>query len=140
MGKRLEVVLTNDVAELNRLASAVDAFVERNGLPMEVAFRLNLCFDELITNTVSYGYPDGGTHAIQVRLEAVGREIRAEVEDDGAAYDPFTEAPPPDLSADVEARRVGGLGVFLVKQSVDRATYRRAGDRNLVQLAIAVPP
>lgn len=139
MGKRLEVLLTNDVAELERLAGDVDAFVERNGLPMQVAFRLNLCFDELITNTVSYGYPDGGTHTIRVRLEADDHEIRAEVEDDAAAYDPFTEAPPPDLSTDVEARRVGGLGVFLVKWSVDRATYRRAGDRNLVHLALAVP-
>lgn len=140
MGTRLEVVLTNDVAELQRLASAVDAFVERNGLPMEIAFRLNLCFDELITNTVSYGYPDDGTHTIQVRLETDGREIRAEVKDDAAAYDPFTEAPPPDLGTDVEKRRVGGLGVFLVQRSVDRATYRRAGGRNVVHLTVTVPP
>ncbi|WP_448191831.1 ATP-binding protein [Azospirillum sp. sgz301742] len=140
MGKRLEVVLTNDVAELHRLASEVDAFVESHGLPMAVAFRLNLCFDELITNTVSYGYPGGGAHAIRVRLEADGREIHAEVEDDATAYDPFSEAPPPDLSADVETRRVGGLGVFLVRQSVDRATYRRADGRNLVRLTISVPP
>ena len=144
MGERLEVVLTNDVAELQRLADMVDAFVEDNGLPMDVAFRLNLCFDELITNTVSYGYPDGGAHAIRVRLEARKEAdrgaIHAEVEDDAAPYDPFTEAPPPDLSADVEERRVGGLGVFLVKRSVDRATYRREGGRNLVHLTLTARP
>jgi serine/threonine-protein kinase RsbW len=140
MGTRLEVVLDNDVAELERLADAVDGFAAAAGLPPEVAFKLNLCFDELITNTISYGYPDGGRHAIRVRLEADGREVRAEVEDDADAFDPFTEAPPPDLDSDVETRRVGGLGVFLVQRSVDHARYRREGGRNLVQLTLAVPP
>lgn len=140
MVTRLDVVLDNDVAELERLAGAVDGFVAAAGLPPEIAFRLNLCFDELITNTVSYGYPDGGRHTIRVRLEADGRQIRAEIVDDAAPFDPFTEAPPPDLDSDVDTRRVGGLGVFLVQRSVDRAGYRRAGGRNLVHLTLTVPP
>ncbi|WP_431854351.1 ATP-binding protein [Azospirillum sp.] len=140
MGTRLEVVLDNDLAELERLAGAVDEFVAAAGLPPEVAFKLNLCFDELITNTVTYGYSDGGRHAIRVRLEVDGREVRAEVEDDADAFDPFTEAPPPDLGSDVDTRRVGGLGVYLVRRSMDRATYRRDGGRNLVHLALAAPP
>lgn len=139
MGRRLEVVLDNDVGELERLAGAVDAFVAEAGLPPEVAFKLNLCFDELITNTVTHGYPQGGRHTIRVRLEAEGREIRAEVEDDAAAFDPFTEAPPPDLSAEVETRRVGGLGVFLVRRSVDSVRYRRTDGRNHVHLTLAAP-
>ena len=140
MGTRLDMVLDNDVAELERLADAVDGFVAGAGLPPEVAFKLNLCFDELITNTVTYGYPDGGRHTIRVRLEAGEREVRAEVEDDADAFDPFTEAPPPDLGSDIDTRRVGGLGVFLVQRSVDRASYHRVGGRNLVQLTLAVPP
>lgn len=140
MGTQLELVLDNDVAELERLAAVVDDFVAEAGLPPEVAFKLNLCFDELITNTVSYGYPDDGRHAIRVRLEAEGRVVHAEIEDDADAFDPFTEAPPPDLDSDVETRRVGGLGVFLVQRSMDSATYRREGGRNLVRLSLAVPP
>lgn len=138
MADRLELELTNDLSELGRLAEAVDEFCERNGLPMGVAFKLNLCFDELITNTVSYGYAEPGPHTIRVRLEADDAEVRAEVEDDAAAFDPFSEAPEPDLTADVDERRVGGLGVFLVKQSMDEATYRREGGRNLVRLVKAV--
>lgn len=140
MADRLELELTNDLSELGRLAEAVDEFCERNGFPMGLAFKLNLCFDELITNTVSYGYRDAGPHTIRVRLEADDAEVRAEVEDDAAPFDPFNEAPEPDLDASVEDRRVGGLGVFLVKQSMDRATYRRQDGRNLVNLAKAVGP
>lgn len=135
MGDRLDLVLRNDLSELERLAEAVDAFAERHGLSPAIAFALNLCFDELITNTVSYGYGDGGSHAIRVRVECDSAEVRAEVEDDARAFDPFSEAPPPDLGTDIDERRVGGLGVFLVQQTMDRVAYRREGDRNLVLLA-----
>ncbi|WP_372398795.1 ATP-binding protein [Azospirillum sp. HJ39] len=134
---RLELVLRNELSELERLAAAVDEFIERYDLPPGLGFKFNLCFDELITNTVSYGYGDSGPHEIRVRLESDAVEMRAEVEDDAAAFDPFDEAPPPDLTSDVEDRRVGGLGVFLVKKTMDRAIYRREGNRNLVLLAKA---
>ena len=140
MGDRLELVLRNELAELERLADAVDEIVRRNGLPSEIAFKLNLCFDELITNTVSYGYRDDGPHTIRVRLEADGLGIRAEVEDDATAFDPFADAPAPDLGNDIAARRIGGLGVFLVKEMMDSATYQRTDGRNLVRLAKAVAP
>ncbi|MBP2298738.1 ATP-binding protein [Azospirillum picis] len=135
MTNRLDMVLRNDLAELERLAAAVDEFIERNDLPPALGFSFNLCFDELITNTVSYGYHDGTPHEIRVRLEAAGNELRAELVDDGAAFDPFADAPPPDLTSDIDERRVGGLGVFLVKQTMDRTAYRREGDRNIVLLA-----
>ena len=140
IGNRVELVLVNDLAELERLAAEVDAFIERNDLPPGLAFTFNLCFDELITNTVSYGYKDSGVHEIHVRLTTDGAEMRAEVEDDGEAFNPFDEAPPPDLSDDIDERRVGGLGVFLVRKTMDHATYRREGDRNLVVLAKALAP
>ncbi|MGF7172652.1 ATP-binding protein [Azospirillum doebereinerae] len=137
---RVELVLVNDLAELERLAAEVEAFIERNDLPPGLAFTFNLCFDELITNTVSYGYKDGGPHDIHVRLSTDGTEMRAEVEDDGEAFNPFEEAPPPDLSADIDERRVGGLGVFLVRKTMDHAAYRRNGNRNLVVLAKTLAP
>jgi len=137
---QVELVLVNDLAELERLAGEVDAFIERNDLPPGLAFTFNLCFDELITNTVSYGYKDGGSHQIRVRLSTDGVQMRAEVEDDGEAFNPFEEAPPPDLSDDIDERRVGGLGVFLVKKTMDHAAYRREGNRNLVLLAKRLAP
>ncbi|WP_158305971.1 ATP-binding protein [Azospirillum sp. B510] len=139
MTNRLDMVLRNDLSELERLAAAVDDFVERNALPPDIAFKVNLCCDELITNTVTYGYGgaggDAGPREIRVRLEIDGAELRVELEDDADAFDPFAEAPPPDLTGDLDDRQVGGLGVFLVRQMMDRMSHRRENGRNLTSLA-----
>lgn len=131
---RLDVTIANDLGELQRLATLVDGFVERNNLPDKIAFNLNLCLDELITNIVSYGYDDDHHHDIHVRLRVEDGNLVTEIEDDARAYDPFAETPEPDLDADVEDRPVGGLGVFLVKEFMDRTDYRRDGDRNITTL------
>ncbi|MCG5239178.1 ATP-binding protein [Azospirillum doebereinerae] len=140
MGDRLELVLINDLSELERLATAIDDFVERNALPPELTFTLTLCLDELFTNSIRHGYADASRHLVHIRLESDETEVRAELEDDGIPFNPFADAPPPILSDDIEQRRPGGLGVFLVKESMDRVAYRREGGRNRIQLAKALTP
>ena len=132
---RLELVLRSELSELGRLAAAVEEFVACNRLPPDFAFRFTLCLDELITNIVVHGGGGAGAHEIRVRLETDGRELRAEMEDDAGAFDPFASAPPPDLGDELESRRIGGLGLFLVGKMMDRASHRREGGRNLTLLA-----
>ncbi|MCA1907220.1 MAG: SpoIIE family protein phosphatase [Magnetospirillum sp.] len=131
---RLEVTIANDLAELERLAGLVDAFVERNGLSDRISFNLNLCLDELITNIVSYGYDDSHHHDIHVRFSLDNDRLMTEIIDDGKEYNPFQEAPEPDLALEVDDRPIGGLGVFLVKEFMDRTDYRRDGSKNVVTL------
>ncbi|MCR6632707.1 MAG: SpoIIE family protein phosphatase [Magnetospirillum sp.] len=130
----LDVTIGNDLDELGRLAAVVDDFVEKNGLPERISFNLNLCLDELITNIVSYGYDNDQHHDIHVRLGLEDGVLMCQIIDDAKEYDPFVEAPEPDLDAEVDDRPIGGLGVFLVKEFMDRTEYRREGDRNVVTL------
>ncbi|CAA7612699.1 SpoIIE family protein phosphatase [Magnetospirillum sp. UT-4] len=131
---RLDVTIANDLGELGRLAGLVDEFVETHGLEERIAFNLNLCLDELITNIVSYGYADDHHHDIHVRFALNGDELTTEILDDGKEYDPFSQAPEPDLDLEVDDRPIGGLGVFLVKEFMDRTDYRREDGRNVVTL------
>jgi len=131
---RLDVTITNDLSELQRLAAATDGFVLGHKLAEKVAFNLNLCLDELITNVISYGYDDDARHEIQVSLRLENGALVTEIVDDAKAYDPFTEAPAPDLDAGIDERPIGGLGVFLVKEFMDRTAYRRDNGRNVVTL------
>jgi anti-sigma regulatory factor (Ser/Thr protein kinase) len=130
----LEVLLINDLGELKRLADIVSDFIQASGLAEEIAFQMNVCFDELITNTVSYGYRDKDRHEIRVRLTVDGSRVSAEIEDDGDPFNPFLDAPPPDLDSSLEQRRIGGLGIHLVRTMTKAHDYCRLDGRNITRL------
>ena len=130
----LVLTLKNDLSELARIAEEIEAHGESHGWPAKWLMNLNLSLDELITNIVSYGYEDSDKHEIRVTLTERSGSLVVVLEDDGVEFDPFTEVPEPDLDADVEERRIGGLGVYFVKTLMDEATYERLDDRNRITL------
>jgi len=134
MTATLEVALAAHLEEIGRLAERVEAFGEENDLPMKVVFNLNLAFDELITNVISYGLDANADAPIIVRLSLADGILVAEIEDAGRPFDPFEDAPDPDTESDVADRPIGGLGVHLVKTLIPQVGYRREGDRNRVTL------
>ncbi len=136
MSDRLDLELRADLGELPRLADAVEGFADRNGLAPGMAFKLTLCLDELITNSLTHG---AGQGTIAVRLFCDESSLRAEIEDDAAPFDPFATAPTPDLTSGIEDRPVGGLGLFLVTQTMDETEYQRVGHRNRVRLTKHLP-
>ncbi|KIL99338.1 Serine phosphatase RsbU regulator of sigma subunit / Serine-protein kinase RsbW [Paramagnetospirillum magnetotacticum MS-1] len=131
---RVGMVIGNDVGELERLAELVDSFIEKHRLPEKLAFNLNVCLDELITNIISYGYDDEDHHEILVEFVYDGREFVTSIIDDAKEYNPFIEAPIPDLDLDVDDRPIGGLGVFLVKEFMDGTEYVHEAGRNTTTL------
>jgi serine/threonine-protein kinase RsbW len=134
-----ELALRTDLSELAALATFVERFVADEVLPPDVAFQLNLVLEELITNTISYGYPDGPGAPIRLRMERRGDVVEVDLIDEGVAFDPRT-APEPDLDAPFEERPAGGLGVYFVRQFVDELDYRRVAGRNHLRLRKRVPP
>lgn len=129
----LEFTLDNDLRELAVAAGRVDAFCAEHGLSSNIAFAVNVSVDELLTNTISYGYEDGGRHRIEMTVRMENGVLVVELSDDATPYDP-TGAPHPDIDAPIEARPIGGLGVHFVRQLMDGFRYRRSGGRNIVTL------
>ena len=132
------IELANEIDEIQRMIAAIEEFGERHAVPEAVVGHFVLSLDELVTNVISYGYPDRSSRIILVslRLDAQERLI-AELIDDGVPYDPL-QTPPPDLDADLDDRPIGGLGVHIVKTLMDSVEYRRDGDRNCVTLTKAL--
>ncbi|MGE5504832.1 MAG: ATP-binding protein [Actinomycetota bacterium] len=116
------------------LQSTFEEFCERNGVPRKAAMQVMLALEELVVNTKLYGFPEGGDRRVDLHVQVDGRELICDVVDGGIAFDPFTEAPPPDLSNPTAERRVGGLGVHIVKRTMDQVSYQRDGDHNRVRL------
>ena len=125
--------LANDLREITIAAARIDAICVQNGLPPEIAFDINLAVDELLTNTISYGYNDDRKHRIELMFHFNGDEAMVQITDDGEPFDPL-QVPDPDRAAPLESRAKGGLGVFLVRNVMDRVEYRRGDGCNIVTL------
>ena len=130
---RIELELSNQLTELNRIAAAVEDLAGRHRLPDTLAYHLNLSLDELFTNIVSYGYDDGGTHCIRLALTVDGGMLECVLRDDGKPFNPL-DRPEPDLNLPADQRPIGGLGIFLVKKAMDEVAYRREGSENVLTL------
>lgn len=129
MAGALELKLKNDLDEIRRMGEAVSRFCFAHGLGESWAVKLTLVLEELISNVIKYGYDDAAEHRIAVSLRLFRNEITVVCEDDGRAFNPF-DAPEPDFDLPIEERRVGGLGVHLVKAIMDKVDYSRVDNRN----------
>ena len=129
----MRISLKNRVEDLPRLERALSAFAQDHGIPEPELLGINLVLEELFTNVIFHAHDDGAEHEVQIHVALDGRDLRIEVSDDGRPFDP-REAPRPDLNAPLDEREIGGLGLHLVRESVDALDYRREGDRNVTTL------
>ncbi len=139
MAAETAFTITNNLEELGRAASAVSEFCTEHKELLPLEQRLTLVLEELLTNTISYGYDadDTAPHVIEIRLSVTDGWLNAVCEDDGAPFD-LTRKSEPDMSGDVDDRPIGGLGIHLILTIMDSVTYQRIGDRNRVDLRVAL--
>ncbi|WP_371346595.1 ATP-binding protein [Ancylobacter sp. IITR112] len=126
----LDLRLPNKLGELDALSTRIEGFAHEAGVPPTPAYRLQLAIDEFFNNAVDYGYPDGRPGEIAIEVRRSGDTLLLVFSDDGDPFDPFA-APPPDLDGTLEARRIGGLGVHLVRTLCDSFAYARENGRNV---------
>lgn len=134
MSASCKVILENRLDELQRFITTLTEFARVGGLPEEVSFSVQLAIDELFTNIVSYGYDDEDSHQIEIKMSVQGRELRIDLIDDAKQFDPLHEAAQPDLDANLEDRRIGGVGIHLVKTMMDEVSYKYEDSKNQLTL------
>ena len=131
----LSIRVANDLKELAVIAEQVDEFCGQREIAPAVAYQVNLSLDELLTNTINYGYEDGARHEIRIDLSIEGTRLLVRIEDDARQFD-LTDTDPnrADTDSGLDQRMPGGLGIFLVHQMMDTVSYRRENNRNVVLL------
>ena len=129
----IEFSLANDLREISRTAAQIDAFCEAHALASQIAYAVNLSIDEILTNTISYGYDDDEPHRIELIVRLEDETLVVVIVDDSRAFDPSL-LQQPDVDASIEDRALGGLGLFLVQQMMDGVAYQRRDGCNVVTL------
>jgi serine/threonine-protein kinase RsbW len=130
---KANLVIGNTIAEMQKVVDFVDRFGATHNIPKVITNDLNLCLDELLNNTISYGYEDRQPHSIVVNLALTPGLLTAEVQDDGKPFD-LRKATPVVPGGTLRSRRIGGLGVHFVKTLTDEVAYMRAGRHNVVRI------
>ena len=125
-----QFTLINLLSEIPRLAETIEAFGEQGALTPNEIYPLNLVMEELLVNTISYGYNDPLQHTIEISLRIDDDYLTAVVIDDGIAFNPLEDAPTPVLAGEVEDRPIGGLGIHFMRTLMDEIQYQRDGDKN----------
>jgi serine/threonine-protein kinase RsbW len=117
-----------------RLVAFVVSRAKRSVTP-EKAARLELAVEEWVANVCHHAYSEaGGTISVSIREER--ERFLVEICDEGISFDP-TLAGLPDVTAPLDEREPGGLGVLLMRRMLDDIRYRRVGKQNIVTFAIS---
>jgi serine/threonine-protein kinase RsbW len=112
----------------------VSEFLQGAGVDARATHHVVLVLEELLTNIATHG--GGPTIPTKVRIAVEAGRVAGEIFDSGSPFDP-RQGPPPDLTARLEDRPIGGLGLHLVNKLTSELGYERRGDRNRTMFAIA---
>ncbi len=133
MNRTFDRRIPNTLEALTHCMAESTTFLEELGAPMEACFAVNLVLEEMITNTIKYGYRDTASHEIDINMVLEPGEVSLTITDDGEAFDPFDQ-PEPDTTLPAEERSIGGLGLHLVKNMMNSCTYTREDGKNIVRI------
>jgi len=129
----VKVTVKNRIEDLLRVNSLFESFATQHDISGRLRYHLLVSIEEILTNIIKYGFDEEGVHPIHITFRRVEEQIEMEFEDRGREFNPL-EIGEPDLDIPLEERKLGGLGIHLVKKMVDEARYRREGDRNILLL------
>ncbi len=121
--KEKELLIKSRTENLTTVRDFISSVVKEVNIPQDIAGDVVLAVDEACTNIIKHAYkffPDGD---INIKIKCSQKKITVEITDHGAPFSPDT-VPTPDLKKYFEEKRVGGLGMYLMKSLMDNVEYK----------------
>jgi serine/threonine-protein kinase RsbW len=128
--KNRHLTIKNQLLELTRLQTTLEDFFAQHDLSAEVAGEMMLVSEELLVNTISYGYQDELEHAIDIKLSIQGDCFSMTLIDDGQAFNPL-EQQAPTMGQPAAEVAIGGLGIPLIRALSDQQHYQHSNGQNI---------
>jgi len=131
--QRFHMTIKNRLSDIKKVQQGFRAFAERFLVPKKVIGKMDIVLDEMLNNINSYAYPDEGEHDIEIRSELTELRLMVTIIDDGIPFNPL-RLRAPDIYQPVDKRKIGGLGIHMVRRIMDQISYKRRIDCNVVTL------
>ncbi|MBQ9249832.1 MAG: SpoIIE family protein phosphatase [Oscillospiraceae bacterium] len=129
-----ELTLPAEVEKLPEALSFVEALLEEAGCSMKAQMQISVAVEEIFVNIASYAYaPDSGDATIRVEFPEGSGTVKLTFIDSGTPFDPL-EREDPDISLSSEERDIGGLGIYMIKKTMDELRYEYADGQNRLTL------
>ena len=129
-----EITLNATVDNVEKVTEFVNEQLERIGCPAKAIAQIDIAIDELFSNIAYYAYsPEVGPATVRVDVEEDPVSVTITFMDRGVPFNPLKKADP-DTSLSAEERKIGGLGIFMVKRMCDDVSYLRDGNANVVAI------
>ena len=134
-GIAISFAVTVDMASVAKVSDFLDNCLEEYEIPMRVGYSLKVVADEIYSNIVHYS----GAKNAEVLFANAQEQITLVFRDDGTPYNPLA-ADTPDVTADLEDRQIGGLGMFMVKKMCQEVTYEYSDGKNQMTVVLSKTP
>jgi sigma-B regulation protein RsbU (phosphoserine phosphatase) len=128
------ITLKNDIREITRFGSFQDSVYAKMNIEKSLAIRLRLAVEEAVANAIEHAYLKGREGNVEVKMMTDGHLLKVQIIDSGVAFDPTTVAKA-DTTLSAKERRLGGLGVLLVRELMDSINYERIDNQNVLTLS-----
>ena len=128
------VVLTIDsvIDEIPVVSDRLEELMSGAGFSPEAVLDTQLAVEEAITNVIVHGYKQEGNE-IRIACRVIDGAIEIRITDSAPPFNPLS-LPTPDLDSDVNERRIGGLGIYLIRRVMDGVEYAYEGGNNIFTL------
>ena len=129
-----ELTIASTVENIETVTDFVNQQLEALDCPMKVQMQIDIAIDELFGNIAHYAYnPEIGQATVRVEVVEDPLSVVITFIDNGVPYDPLAKADP-DTTLSAEERDIGGLGIYMVKKSMDDITYEYKDGQNILTI------
>lgn len=129
-----ELTLQAKRENLDEVLAFVEKELEEKKCPMMVLMQVQIAVEEIFVNIANYAYgSQNGTATIRIEVGGDPLQVIITFIDQGVPYDPLKKEDP-DVTLTAEERKIGGLGIFMVKQSMDDVKYEYAEGKNILTI------
>lgn len=129
-----ELTLTAKTENIEKITEFVDEQLEMYDCPPKAKVQIDIAIDELFGNIALYAYnPDEGPATVRVEVTENPLSVILTFIDNGVPYNPLEKADP-DTTLSAEERQIGGLGIYMVKKTMDEIVYEYKDGQNILKV------